>query len=112
MKYARQCSVSGAGMNKGFCIEDGRFYVCEAVGIEAWLKEHTTYESADEAYEDGYYYYTEWEDEDDFQYEETPVNASAEFLRSMVAWMNRRPETLNDGKTIEQLIIEYKNDKN
>tara|TARA_R100001126_G_scaffold99198_1_gene74422 strand:- start:354 stop:503 length:150 start_codon:yes stop_codon:yes gene_type:complete len=37
------------------------------------------------------------------------INASAEFLRNMVAWMNRRPETLNDGKTIDQLIMEYKN---
>ena len=73
MKYARQCSVSGAGMNKGYCICDGEAYVSEAVGIDYWLKEHTSYESAEEAYEDGYYYYTEWEeweDEDDYQYEE------------------------------------------
>lgn len=48
-------------------------------------------------------------DEDDFQHWETPANASAEFLRKMVAWMNRRPETLNDGKTIDQLIMEYEN---
>ena len=69
MKYARQCSVSGAGMNKGYVICDGEAYVSEAVGIDYWLKEHTSYESAEEAYEDGYYYYTEWEDESEYEYE-------------------------------------------
>lgn len=70
MKYARQCSVTGEGMNKGFCICDGAYYVSEEVGIEWWLKEHTSYKTAQEAYDDEYYYYTEWEDEDDYQYEE------------------------------------------
>ena len=52
-------------MNAGYCICDGEAYVSEAVGIDYWLKEHTTYESAEEAYEDGYYYCTTWEDEYD-----------------------------------------------
>jgi hypothetical protein len=70
MKYARTCSVSGEGMNAGYCICDGEAYVSEAVGIDYWLKEHTTYESAEEAYEDGYYYYTTWEDEDEYDDED------------------------------------------
>ena len=69
MKYARQCDVTGKGMNKGFCICDGEYYVSEEVGIEWWLKEHTSYKTAQEAYDDEYYYYTEWEDEDDYQFE-------------------------------------------
>ncbi len=56
-------------MNKGYCICDGEAYVSEAVGIEYWLKEHTSYESAEEAYEDGYYYYTTWEDESEYEHE-------------------------------------------
>ena len=95
-------------MNAGFCIGDGAMYIKSEKHRSEHITNDTEYASMEEAYEDDYYYWTEWEDEDDFQYEETPVNASAEFLRSMVAWMNRRPETLNDGKTIDQLIMEYK----
>ena len=145
-EYARQCSVTGEGMNEGWVFGDGVFYTkyekdalaecrkdrdailhdIETLTAEdiqdpyTWDEFATARQSALQNVEDDhelmtiafqtdYCYYTEWEDEDDFQYEETPVNASAEFLRSMVAWMNRRPETLNDGKTINQLIMDYKN---
>jgi hypothetical protein len=39
---------------------------------------------------------------------EENVDAGAEFLRDMVAWLNTRADILNDGKTIEQLTIEFK----
>ena len=39
---------------------------------------------------------------------EEHVDAAAEFLRDMVAWLDGRAEILNDGKTIEQLINEFK----
>ena len=70
IRYARRCSVTGAGMNKGYVINDGEAYVSEDVGIHWWLKEHTSYESAEEASDDGYYYYNEWdlwEDEEEFE---------------------------------------------
>ena len=95
-KYARQCDVTGQGMNAGFCIGDGAMYIKSEKHMSEHITNDTEYASIEDAYEDDYYY------------EETPVNASAEFLRSMVAWMNRRPETLNDGKTIDQLIMDYK----
>lgn len=107
-KYARQCDITGQGMNAGFCIGDGAMYIKSEKHMSEHITNDTEYASMEEAYEDDYYYWTEWEDEDDFQHWETPANASAEFLRNMVAWMNRRPETLNDGKTIDQLIMEYK----
>ena len=81
MKYARQCSVTGKGMNKGFCICDGEYYVSEEVGIDWWIAEHTTYKSAEEAYEDEYYYYTEWEDEDDYDFEDEESDISTQSVK-------------------------------
>ena len=40
--------------------------------------------------------------------EEQPVDYAANFIRTMSLWLDRRPEVANDGKTIEQLITEYK----
>ena len=40
--------------------------------------------------------------------EEQPQDHAANFIRTMSLWLDRRPETENDGKTIEQLINEYK----
>ena len=40
--------------------------------------------------------------------EEQPRDYAANFIRTMSLWLDRRPETENDGKTIEQLINEYK----
>lgn len=40
--------------------------------------------------------------------EEQPADYSANFIRTMSLWLDRRPEVANDGKTIEQLINEFK----
>ncbi len=40
--------------------------------------------------------------------EEQPVDYAANFIRTMSLWLDRRPEVANDGKTIEQLINEFK----
>ena len=40
--------------------------------------------------------------------EEQPVDYAANFIRTMSLWLDRRPEIANDGKTIEQLINEFK----
>jgi hypothetical protein len=40
--------------------------------------------------------------------EEQPVDYAANFIRTMSLWLDRRPETENDGKDIWQLILEYK----
>ena len=42
------------------------------------------------------------------QEEERPADYSANFIRTMSLWLDRRPETENDGKDIWELILEYK----
>jgi len=83
MKYARQCSVTKEGMNAGYVIQDGKMYIkyekdliahIRSIEGEDVSKDRLTDEWLDEwllneYYEDGYYYYTEWDDKDDFQYE-------------------------------------------
>jgi hypothetical protein len=45
----------------------------------------------------------DWEEQ-----EQQPLDYAANFIRTMSLWLDRRPEVANDGKTIEQLINEYK----
>ena len=40
--------------------------------------------------------------------QEKPRDEAANFIRMMSLWLDRRPETENDGKDIWQLILEYK----
>jgi len=69
-KFARKCSITGEGINAGFVIGDGDFYLKDDLQIlDNWIKEKTEYADRNEAYNDDYHYYTEWEDESDFQYE-------------------------------------------
>lgn len=66
-KFARQCDVTGEGMNEGYCFDDGCFYA----KYEADALKHAQelgYNTLEEAYKDEAYYWTEWEDEEDFQY--------------------------------------------
>lgn len=69
MKYARQCSVTGEGMNAGFCICDGEMYIASEEHLIEHITMDTGYDSIEEAYEDDYYYYTTWEDESEYEYE-------------------------------------------
>ena len=71
IRYARKCSVTGAGMNKGYVINDGEMYIESEKHLSEHITNDTEYESVEEAYEDGYYYYTEWdlwEDEEEFEF--------------------------------------------
>ena len=73
-RYARQCDVTGEGMNDGFVICDGAMYIKYSKHLREHITNDTNYHTIDEAYEDDYYYYTSWEDsdcEDDFQYEDS-----------------------------------------
>jgi hypothetical protein len=67
MKYARQCSITNEGMNEGWCFGDGQDYAkYEKDAIQ--LAKDYGYDSIEDAYEDEACYWTEWED--DYQYEE------------------------------------------
>ena len=69
MKYARQCSITNEGMNEGWCFGDGEEYAkYESDAIK--MAKEWGYDSIDEAYNEDACYWSEWEDEDDYQYEE------------------------------------------
>jgi hypothetical protein len=72
--YARQCSVSGEGMNKGWVINGGEFYIAKEKDCKKWLKKHwkMTIEEAygneeDDDYDSDAFYWTTWEDIKDYQ---------------------------------------------
>lgn len=64
--HPRKCDITGEGMSEGYCIGDGFAYIKYKEDFEIHIKEETGYESVDEAYEDDYYYYTEWDELDDY----------------------------------------------
>ena len=82
MKYARKCSITGEGMNEGFVYCDGDMYFAHKQDLIVKLRDAYSKEISkdfvselsdddllDLSYEDNTHYYTEWEDEDDYQYE-------------------------------------------
>jgi hypothetical protein len=79
-KYARQCSITGEGMNEGYVYYDGEMYFKEEKDFVMFLRyqnelKENIWDLSDEfilneSYDNGEYYYTEWEDEDDYQYYE------------------------------------------
>lgn len=66
--FARQCSATGEGMNEGWIVNDGEYYFKYEEDALAHAKE-MGYADLDEAYDNEEFYYTEWEDEDDYEYE-------------------------------------------
>ena len=77
--YARQCDITGEGMNEGYCIQDGLMYIkyekdmikhIRELDVELSLRTPLDEELLNVYYYDDYYYWTEWECESDLQYEE------------------------------------------
>tara|TARA_Y100000592_G_C5381770_1_gene273784 strand:- start:514 stop:801 length:288 start_codon:yes stop_codon:yes gene_type:complete len=77
--YARQCDITGEGMNEGYCIQDGHIYIkyvedmikhLRELDVELSLRTPLDEELLNVYYDDDYYYWTEWECESDLQYEE------------------------------------------
>lgn len=66
-KFARKCDATGEPMNEGWCIGDGEYYAKYEKDVLIELSKRG-YASLSSAYEDDVCYWTEWEDEDDFQY--------------------------------------------
>ena len=65
--YARKCSECSKGMNDGYVIDDGSSYYCSE---ECLHKHYTADEWADLYSDDGSNYWTEWEDENDYEFVE------------------------------------------
>jgi hypothetical protein len=79
-KYAKQCSVTGEGMNEGYVYYDGEMYFKYEKDFVLFLRYQNEpiediWDLSDEfilneAYELGEYYWTEWEDENEYEYYE------------------------------------------
>lgn len=67
-KFARLCEVKKTGMNTGFVFYDGQFE-CEDDDDARAYAISEGYAGLQEAYDDGIYYYTEWEECDETWYE-------------------------------------------
>jgi hypothetical protein len=74
-KFARVCDITNEGMNEGYCIGDELMYIKHEKDFVQHLKdikfsdeELTDEELVELAYEEEYYYWTEWEELDDDYY--------------------------------------------
>ena len=65
--FARKCDATGVGMNEGWVVSDGEYYVANESDAIKWCLANG-YESLEDAYEHDAIYYTAWEDDDDKQY--------------------------------------------
>ena len=80
IKYARQCSITGEGMDEGYVYYDGEMHFKYEKDFVMFLRYQNEplediWNLSDEfilseSYDNGEYYHTEWEDEDDYQYYE------------------------------------------
>ena len=78
MRYARKCDITHEGMNEGWCWGDGSFYTKYELDTVAELRDEfessvgvqTDDELLEWAVKEDILYWTEWEDEDDFLYQE------------------------------------------
>jgi len=76
MKYARKCDITNEGMNEGYVVND-TIYISSKENVLQYLRKNFTdyypISNDDEllvmAYDDEIYYWTEWNDEDDYQFE-------------------------------------------
>ncbi len=69
-KYARKCDKCGQGMNEGFCIYEGEEYYCDDKCLYS-VYSKSVWEGMYDAEDIGNSpsYWTEWEDESEYQYQ-------------------------------------------
>ena len=70
MRYARKCSWSGKGMNEGWVIFGEYYSTIEMADEVAAFNGYADFEEMYKAENREDVYYTQWEDESDYQYEE------------------------------------------
>jgi hypothetical protein len=73
-RYCRLANDTGKGINEGYVIEDGDMYFETEKGLVDYLRENylpksklTDKQLLKKAYDDEYYYYTEWEGESEIE---------------------------------------------
>jgi len=68
IKFARQCSITGEGMDEGwFSDEADKYFKYEKDALKCCIE--YGYKNIDEAYNNDFIYWTQWNDKDDYQYE-------------------------------------------
>jgi hypothetical protein len=69
-KYARKCSKCGKGMNEGFIIGNGDEYFCgENCLYQIYSADEWELMADDDETDEAFNYWTEWEDEGEYQYQ-------------------------------------------
>lgn len=68
-KYARKCDATGQGINEGWCVGQGEQYFKYEDDAEAWAK-NAGYADLNDAFEHNAIYWTEWEEEFDYEWVE------------------------------------------
>lgn len=63
-KFPRRCDITGKGMWEGYCFGDGQDYAMDKPSAEKLAKKYG-YDTLEEAFDDGAYYWTEWEELDE-----------------------------------------------
>lgn len=69
-KFPRRCDITGMGMWEGYCFGDGQDYAMDKPSAEKLAKQYG-YDTLEEAFEDGAYYFTEWEELDEDEWYES-----------------------------------------
>ena len=73
-KFARKCDITGEVMNEGYVIQDGEMYIKHECDLIVYLRGLEGNEDLsdevlkEEAYDNGVYYWTEWNVEDEDEY--------------------------------------------
>jgi hypothetical protein len=69
-KYAHKCDKCGCGMNDGYFV-DYEYYCSDTCLHTIYTPEEWTnmYEESEEEADGNYCYWTQWEDEEDYQYQ-------------------------------------------
>ncbi len=93
-KFARKCDATGKGMNSGYCINGGEKYIAEHLAMLQHITDETDYSSIEEAYEDGYYCFTEWKIEENENYFDADGNEYNENGILVNDLFNEEPESL------------------
>ena len=101
MKYTRYDSLTGQGMNAGYCICDGDAYasndetlLIQLMAIESIGESEVVSEYLERCYEDKLYYYTTWEDEDDADF--PPTKKELDRARQAMFNLFKHNETPNN----------------
>ncbi len=109
IRYARKCSECGRGMNEGYVIDGG----CEHYCSDYCLHKHVTHEEFLELYDDGDgdSYYTEWEDQndwdDDDEEEEALRIATTRDYQALAQERKRREKMVRDAAPDMLAVLEW-----